>query len=112
MEIGMIGIWSGAVVDIPNNYQLCDGTNGTPDLRDRFVVCSGPTYPKDDSGGSAVHNHDFTGDGHAHTTAAGSDFDEGTGTTLDIQSTAVTGTVDVHIGLPPYFSLAYIQRMA
>jgi microcystin-dependent protein len=35
---GVIMMWSGAIVDIPTGYKICDGTNGTPDLRGRFVV--------------------------------------------------------------------------
>jgi hypothetical protein len=35
---GVIVMWSGAVVDIPTGWALCNGANGTPDLRDRFVV--------------------------------------------------------------------------
>ena len=39
-------IWSGAVSNIPTGWQLCDGTNGSPDLRDKFVAGAG----SDDSG--------------------------------------------------------------
>ena len=35
---GVIVMWSGSIADIPQGWALCDGTNGTPDLRDRFVV--------------------------------------------------------------------------
>ena len=35
---GSIIIWSGTIASIPAGWQLCDGTNGTPDLRDRFIV--------------------------------------------------------------------------
>lgn len=31
-------LWSGNIADIPTGYQLCDGTNGTPDLRKKFIV--------------------------------------------------------------------------
>ena len=37
----IIVIWSGAVVDIPTGWALCDGNNGTPDLRGKFVVGAG-----------------------------------------------------------------------
>ena len=33
-----IVMWSGTLAEIPDGWQLCDGTNGTPDLRDRFVL--------------------------------------------------------------------------
>ena len=35
---GAIIIWSGTIASMPLGWQLCDGTNGTPDLRDRFIV--------------------------------------------------------------------------
>lgn len=34
-------IWSRSVASIPAGWQLCDGTNGTPDLRSRFVYGAG-----------------------------------------------------------------------
>ena len=38
IPIGCIVLWSGAVNAVPSGWRLCDGTNGTPDLRDRFVI--------------------------------------------------------------------------
>lgn len=38
---GGIVIWSGSASNIPSGWTLCDGTNGTPDLRNRFVVGAG-----------------------------------------------------------------------
>ncbi len=35
---GVIVAWSGLLVNIPSGWVLCDGNNGTPDLRDRFIV--------------------------------------------------------------------------
>lgn len=43
----IIVIWSGAVVDIPAGWALCDGNNNTPDLRDKIVVGAGLTYAVD-----------------------------------------------------------------
>ncbi len=44
---GVIVMWSGRIADIPPGWALCDGTNGTPDLRDRFIVGA----RQDDGGG-------------------------------------------------------------
>ena len=41
---GLIGLWSGAADTVPQGWALCDGTNGTPDLRDKFVVGAGSKY--------------------------------------------------------------------
>lgn len=35
---GMIMMWSGSIASIPAGWLLCDGSSGTPDLRDRFVI--------------------------------------------------------------------------
>lgn len=91
-------LWPGAIVDIPANWVLCDGTNGTPDLRNVFIVGAGDAYTVDDTGGEDAsnlehrhasggyaaaedsHTHDVTGstaaDSHSHgdgTLAAASD---------------------------------------
>ncbi len=51
MPSGGIIMWSGTVATIPTGWVLCDGSNSTPDLRDKFVVGA-----KQDSGGVAKTN--------------------------------------------------------
>jgi hypothetical protein len=59
--VGFIGMYSGAVEDIPAGWQLCDGTNGTPDLRDKFVAGAGGALSVGDTGGQDTadlsHSH-------------------------------------------------------
>jgi hypothetical protein len=43
------------VADLGDGWQLCDGTNGTPDLRDKFIVTVGPSYSYGDTGGFKWH---------------------------------------------------------
>ena len=77
---GMIILWSGSVNNIPSGWILCNGSNGTPDLRNRFVVGAGSTYAVDATGGSAnavVVSHNHTGStnttgNHKHTGSASS----------------------------------------
>jgi len=62
---GMIILWSGSIASIPSGWALCDGTNGTPNLEDRFVIGAGNTYAVDATGGSAdaivvSHTHTFS----------------------------------------------------
>jgi hypothetical protein len=73
---GGIIIWSGSTGSIPSGWLLCDGTNGTPDLRDRFIIGAGNTYAVNATGGSAdaivvTHTHTATSvvtdPGHTHT---------------------------------------------
>ena len=74
---GGIILWSGSVASIPSGWALCNGSNGTPDLRNRFVVGAGSTYAVNATGGSAdaivvSHTHTATSSssvtdpGHAH----------------------------------------------
>ena len=85
---GMIILWSGNTGNIPSGFVLCNGSNSTPDLRDRFVVGAGSSYNPGNTGGSASvtlsttqipshnhttpnHRHSFSGstnnDTHSHT---------------------------------------------
>jgi len=105
----MIVSWSGTIVSIPSGWSLCDGTNGTPDLRDKFVQGAGDSYAVDDTGGVASHKHHFTGNGHVHNTAAGTDFSPGGDKNSQTTSDPATGTTDLTASPPPYYSLAYIQ---
>ena len=68
---GGIIIWSGASTAIPDGWLLCDGSNGTPDLRDRFVIGAGGTYSVAAKGGEATHKL-TTAELPSHTHGAGS----------------------------------------
>ena len=41
IPVGGVIMWSGSVANIPTGWALCDGTNGTPDLRNNFVIGAG-----------------------------------------------------------------------
>ena len=77
MPSGGIIIWSGAANAIPSGWYLCNGSNGTPDLRNRFVIGAGSTYSVAATGGSkdaivVSHTHtatstsSVTDPGHTH----------------------------------------------
>jgi hypothetical protein len=78
MPSGGIIIWSGAANAIPSGWYLCNGSNGTPDLRNRFVIGAGSTYSVAANGGSkdaivVSHTHSLTattgsGGSHSHLT--------------------------------------------
>lgn len=74
---GLIAMWSG--VSAPSGWSLCDGTNGTPDLRDRFIIGASASKPLASTGGDTAtttagnHIHSMTGAGlHSHTGLTGS----------------------------------------
>lgn len=51
LPVGSIVIWSTS--QIPNGWALCDGTNGTPDLRNRYIRCADTiNYSLSTTGGS------------------------------------------------------------
>ena len=52
---GIICMWSGQVNNIPGGWALCDGQNGTPDLRDRFILGAGRKYGVGVTGGEERH---------------------------------------------------------
>jgi microcystin-dependent protein len=135
---GGIIMWSGSIASIPSGWFLCNGSNGTPDLRNRFVVGAGSTYGVNATGGSAdaivvSHNHTASSSvsdpGHVHTANAGlSDFDAGpfgggraqvvqtlttnsavTGISVST-SIASAGSSGTNANLPPYYALAYIMK--
>jgi len=73
--IGSIVIWNDDIGDVPAGWQLADGSNGTVDLRDLWVLAAGPTYPVGATGGqlgiSLSHTHGVSalyapGGGHYH----------------------------------------------
>jgi hypothetical protein len=136
---GMIILWSGSIASIPSGFALCDGTSGTPDLRDRFIVGAGSTYAVDATGGSADatlpththtatstvtdpgHNHQFeirnqiANGNFAYTSTAASIVGTGTTTTETTGITVATtndnaGTSGTNANLPPYYALAYIMK--
>jgi hypothetical protein len=54
---GTIMAWRGLLTDIPVGWTLCDGQNGTPDLRDRFVVGAGLSDKPHAHGEAESHSH-------------------------------------------------------
>ena len=66
VPIGGIIMWSGSIANIPTGWALCDGSSGTPDLRNKFIVGAGSTYAVAASAGSAdavivTHSHTYSG---------------------------------------------------
>jgi hypothetical protein len=136
---GMIMLWSGSIATIPSGWVLCNGSSGTPDLRDRFVVGAGNSYAVGATGGSAnaiVVSHTHTGTTgvmnsnatHSHT-YDGTNVPGGSGrsdrqgvintkttSTANIDhthsfTTDATGSSGTNANLPPYYALAYIMKL-
>lgn len=64
----LIGMWLGTLANIPSGWKICDGTNGTPDLRNRFIKCADVVGDLGVTGGSDGHDHTDPAS-HTHTTS-------------------------------------------
>ena len=74
--VGGIILWSGSIASVPSGWALCNGSSGTPDLRDRFVVGAGSTYAVAATGGATTVTLDTTQiPSHTHTTSSVSTAD-------------------------------------
>jgi microcystin-dependent protein len=132
-------IWSGSVGSVPTGWTLCNGSNSTPDLRDKFVIGAGNSYAVGGTGGSKdsvvvshTHTATVTDPGHTHSTnfqntnapSNGDNFLCGTnGPASGIPSNAtLSNTTGITVGvsttgvsgnnanLPPYYALCYIMK--
>jgi len=110
LESGIISLWFGSVASIPAGFVLCDGNNGTPNLKNKFIIGAGDTYDPGDTGGSTAHTHPFTGDGHFHNLLGGTDLGPGTSYSVQTDVQAVTGTTGSKANVPPYHALCYIMK--
>lgn len=111
LPTGIICLWYGTVGNIPTGWHLCDGTAGTPDLRDRFIIGAGAAYNPDDTGGATTHLHTGTTDGHNHTLVTNATIATGTGFHRDTDVKTDTFTTQAANHLPPYHALAYIMKL-
>ncbi len=119
---GGVILWSGSISAIPNGWALCDGSNGTPDLTDRFVIHadadSGGTNNVGDigdgvgaTGGTALtlsqipsHTHSFSGQGDTnkvsgsirHSVGDGVVTGHSTSTKATTEKTKATGSGNSH----------------
>lgn len=118
---GMIMMWSGTIATIPTGWVLCNGSNSTPDLRNKFVIgahsdTAGVAYStvtgsNTTSGGtkdaivvSHTHTATVTDPGHAHTLtnlATYSDTVSGGGITIQTRTnsnaTSATATTGITV---------------
>ena len=79
MRPGQIMLWYGVVADVPSGWHICNGQMNTPDLRNRFVVGAGDTYPPGDTGGQNAHGHNYSGPLHSHSVDVGTNVMSGSG---------------------------------
>ena len=123
VPVGAILIWSGATSAVPNGWQLCDGTNSAPDLRNRFVIGAGSTYSVATTGGAASYSISGSSPsistGTANNVCQATMNDEGNTNACSYNGNLLTAVTSVSasgggssqtVGLPPYYALAYIIK--
>lgn len=121
-------------------WAICNGSNGTIDLRDKFIVGAGSKYSSGDHGGSddvvlteaqmPKHSHDIVDPGHKHDTTWGlrstsTDEDDDSLAVYGRNSTDIKTSASSKTGIsikdagsnhsfdnrPSYFALYYIMRI-
>jgi hypothetical protein len=118
---GIICMWSGTLVNIPAGWVLCDGANGTPDLRDKFVKGAANAENPGATGGNLIHthaNHVYTPVGTINATGASA---------VKVGTSASNAAAQTHTHVfagtqgnlthdspnhePPYYKLAFIMKL-
>lgn len=123
IPVGTILSWSGSVDSIPTGWALCDGQNGTPDLRGRFIIGASDDYPANSIGGEATHSltvdelpphtHALSGVSILNSNDGGSLFSGGEDLVVPAEDakTGETGGGTPMSILPPYYALVYIIKL-
>ncbi|MDR0994356.1 MAG: hypothetical protein LBN38_07335 [Verrucomicrobiota bacterium] len=119
LPIGGIILWSGSASAIPGGWALCDGSQGTPDLRNRFVIGAGGAYSPNATGGAESvtltldqipsHTHGYTQGQKTSWWGHGAYDDMWYSSTSG--TTGSAGGGQAHENRPPYYALCYIMRI-
>ena len=134
---GEIKMWSGTVSDIPEGWHICDGTEGTPDLTDRFIIAGTSTGSTDvrplnelkngilietsnlptdtfttDSSGNHSHSY-IGGSGSGGEKSGGSNSSNTTGESGEHTHTfrLNTGNQERLKTIPNYYTLIFIMKL-
>ena len=132
VPVGTIIMWSGSTDDLTSEWALCDGENGTPDLRGRFIVGAGQaaglsSYEIGAVGGEekhqltvaempshshkvVVHTVGYTGSYNSDPEAATYDSHSRNNGSRDVSGQS-TGGDGEHENRPPYYALAFVMRI-
>jgi len=118
-----ISLFAGAIADIPAGWALCDGSNGTPDLRNFFVRGAGSTFSVGQTGGSeTTGSHILTiaempSHTHSQTFAVSGANTDGDNEKALPSVTGNTGSTGGDTGhthpdtVPPFYALAFIMKL-
>lgn len=116
---GLISMWHGLLANIPTGWLLCDGANGTPDLRSKFVRGAPAATEAGGTGGADTHTL-ITAEMPAHTHnlnlngSGSSDFNAAgavNSTALFTIAVGSTGGGGAHNNMPAYYQILYIMKV-
>lgn len=120
---GVILAYHNADGTIPAGWAICDGQNGTPDLRGRFILGASESRTAGSKGGSETHTltvdelpahtHTVSGVTITESTAGGSLFSGGEDEISpgDSSISGATGKGAAIDMMPPYYVLVYIMKL-
>jgi microcystin-dependent protein len=131
---GGVIFYTGSVAAIPQGWALCDGTNGTPNLKGMFIAGYDPNDPDYNSIGKKggekrhtlsiaempSHNHNngnfniilqLCSSNPGNNTINSADYTPYEPDIIDSASMTVQGGNQPHENRPPYYTLAYIMKL-
>jgi len=109
---GMMMMWSTAFGPVPGGWHICDGTSGTLNLQNYFIVGAGGLYGIGTTGGTTTHAHTYDADTNNEYTGAVTVTAAGAVNVAQSPHThLVTGTTDTSPTLPPYYALYIIMKL-
>ena len=121
MPVGSIIMFNGKAEEIPSGWAICDGTNGTPNLLDRFILAS--TYAGGTGGQSQItlsvsqlppHRHRLKKCWYGKSDNADDRqvvrWDDSVGTNDQILTEETGFGLPINI-IPPYYRLIYIMKV-
>lgn len=127
VPVGTIILWYGKAADVPTGWAVCNGENGTPDMRGRFPVGAGNQYRPGDTGGAESvtlsvdelpsHSHGYElRDDNNRDLAHGADRNDGVWhgdkTATSGSAGGDGGTTQPHENRPPFKTIHFIMRVS
>lgn len=96
---GCIMAWYGELNQVPDGWKICDGQNGTPDLRGRFLRGAQNAGEYKQPGGRETHAHTCSKNGRL----AGEGWNK--------DGSCELGATDPQNHLPPYINIHWIIKL-
>ena len=134
MTVGTILPYAGDLSKIPNGWALCNGENGTPDLRNRFLTGAGASYTLGTTGGENYHtlsisempshNHEVSGNynilGEVSTNSIGGNGAYLASVSIRYLLTSISTVLSYsyaggdmpHENRPPFYAVYWIMKVA